>query len=404
MGSPFKKIEVSVVYETKEPRNEITVNVLGVPMRFYKNQPRFVTIQQANILKNFGVFKLSQDANTQKSVPPEQWVKKILVARTLHSLGDMLYASVTPKALKRRYPMATITVTVPRRSMPLWFHHPWVDGLIAWDELDNAESYLKTRADLFYDITRPCVHWEGAHHPSHKSRIDIYAEHCGVTLPDDEKQPVYIITGNERAWAKEFTQGRHFLGIQLRSNSPDRNWQPTAQGQPIKQDKNKALIKAWLDRHPKHYVAVFDEHAEDVKALGLPADRIQVVAGHDMREMMAVLERCFMTLTLNSGLLVASGAVGAPALGLFGNMNPDARTGYLPGASAIWHPEHCDKQRSPCWGDCGANTCMSRITVEEVLEALEEKFKTRGLEKLEALRDCDETIPGKNEKNGGLTE
>lgn len=404
MVSPYERIEVSVVYETTEPRNEITVNVLGVPMRFFRNQPRFVTIQQANILKNFGVFKLAQETNANKNIPPESWVKTILVARTLHSLGDMLYASVTPKAIKRRFPHATVNVTVPRRSMPLWFHNPWVDGLLAWDEMSEKERELKTRADLFYDITRPCVQYETSHHPSRKSRIDIYAEHCGVTLPNDEKQPVYVITGTEREWAKDFTKGRHFLGIQLRSNSPDRNWQPAAQGQPLKQDKNKALIKAWLDRHPDHHVAIFDEHTGWVESLGFPNERIQVVGGQDIRSMMAVLDRCFMTLTLNSGLLVASGAVGAPALGLFGNMNPDARTGYLPGASAIWHPEFCDKGRSPCWGDCGANACMERITVDEVLTALEDKFQKLGSARLETLRAGDETIRPENETKGALTE
>jgi hypothetical protein len=47
---------------------------------------------------------------------------------------------------------------------------------------------------------------------------------------------------------------------------------------------------------------------------------------------------------------------------------------------------------------------MSRITVEEVLEALEEKFKAQGAARLETIRAFDETIPGKNETKGALIE
>jgi ADP-heptose:LPS heptosyltransferase len=208
-------------------------------------------------------------------------------------------------------------------------------------------------------------------------------EHCGVQMPDEEKKPIYTITDAEREAAAKETNGRVFLGVQLRANSPDRNWQP---GNQLRQDKNYAVINQWLEKYPDIDVMIFDQHESFAGKLK-KHPRIFVCAGKSIRETMALLERCVMTFTLNSGMLVASGALGVPQVSLFGNINPSARVPYLPNVRPIWHPELCVHGKAPCWSTCGHAYCLDRITVEEVVNNLEELFEGPGRERHELMKE-----------------
>lgn len=390
----MSEINVGIVYTTKEPKREITVNVLGVPMRFFKDQPRFVTIRQANVLKNFGVFKLVQDLDIKNGRPPQEWVKNILVARTLHSIGDMIMASVTPKALKTKYPWAKVTVAVPAKSFPLWFHNPWVDALIAWDELGKTDA-LPLAYDLYFDITRPCVQYESTHHPSKKQRIDIYMEHCGATLPNEDKQPFYLVTQEEREWAHEVTGGRFFFGLQLRANAPIRNWMP---GQNCPQDRNKEIVRRWLELNNGVDVMLFDEHRELLAQYD--DKRIFKRPGSSIRQVFALLERCVQMQTLDSGLLHGSGALGVPVVALFGNIHPQARTTYYKNARALFKPEACIHHRAPCNSDCGHQYCLAGITVDEAWGADLDTWKGPGKARLEMLKGIEAMNRGPINKQG----
>lgn len=367
---------VPVVYIGEKPYDE--ANVLGIIWRFQRHVPRHIELRFANILLNRANYQHASTWMMNQFRDPVEYVHTILVARTLHSLGDMLYASVTPKALRRRYPNAKIDVCIPRESFPVWKFHPHVDSLIACDEVGTKPG----KYDVYWDITRPCVRFEMANPREIKTRIDIYMEHCGVQLPDDEKQPIYTITDEERKWAEKETGGRFFFGIQMRANSPDRNWQP---GTDLKQDRNVEMAMRMLKHTKDVDVAMFDQHAEFMDAKAPKDKRVFKVAGYGVRETMAILERCVTVLTLNSGMLVASGALSVPQVSLFGNINPACRIPYLPEAKAIWHPEECPTGQSPCWGVCGFPKCMDGIKVDEVWEAIKERFETAGRRRLDAL-------------------
>lgn len=359
-------------------RRESSQNIKGVVYRFVRGIPMDVPIATANLLINKGNFKHASDVDIRKFQSPMTWVQSILVARTLHSIGDMLMASLTPKALKRKYPHAKVTVAVPRESFPLWFHNPWVDDLVDWFTCQSASR----RFDLFFDITRPCVRYEMANHPSRKQRIDIYMEHCGASLPDDEKQPFYLVTQDERDWAEEITAGRYFFGIQLRANAPIRNWMAGAH---CPQDRNKEIVKRWLEMNNGVDVMLFDEHQQLVSQYEGP--RIFKRPGSNIREIFALMERCAIMLTLDSGLLHGCGALTIPAVAMFGNIHPDARTRYYQGVKPLFKPEACIHQRGPCNGDCGHQHCLEGITVDECWETLKKVWNEHGKHRLAVMND-----------------
>lgn len=374
--SQSSSLEVPVVYVGD--KKTASPNIRGVVYNFTRGVPKPVPLTVANNLANRGNFKHAADVDVRIWQDPKRWADNILVARTLHSIGDMLMASVTPKALKRKYPNAKIAMAVPRRSFPLWFHNPWIDQLIAWEDTRiNNKSF-----DLYFDITRPCVRYENAHHPSKKQRIDIYMEACGATLPDDEKQPFYSVTQDERDWAREITGGRFFFGVQLRANAPIRNWQA---GKNCPQDRNKEIVKRWLKKHQDIDIILFDEHKELI--MQYKDKRIFSRPGCSIREVFALMERCAMMFTLDSGLLHGCGALTIPSVSLFGNIHPEARTTYYEHATALFKPEACPKNIAPCNSDCGHQYCLEGITIDEVWEALQDKWKTAGKRRLEILKD-----------------
>lgn len=368
-------IEVSVVYVGDQ--QTIEVNVKGVIYKFVRGLATPVPIHVSNILANRGNFRHASEVDVRNFQDPKHWVGSILVARTLHSIGDMLMASVTPKALKRKYPGAKVSMAVPRKSFPLWFHNPWVDELLPWEGVRDIER----RYDLYFDITRPCVRYETSHHPSTKQRIDIYMEHCGATLPDGEKQPFYMVTQAEREWAYKVTGGRYFFGIQLRANAPIRNW---VHGNNCPQDRNKEIVKRWLNLTNGLDVMLFDEHNELVKQYDDP--RIFKRPGSSIREVFALMERCAMMFTLDSGLLHGCGALTIPVVALFGNIHPEARTTYYEHATALFKPEACPRGIAPCNSDCGKQHCLEGITVDDAWNALQEKWNTAGKRRLDILQ------------------
>ncbi|MFO0907046.1 MAG: glycosyltransferase family 9 protein [Isosphaeraceae bacterium] len=88
----------------------------------------------------------------------------------------------------------------------------------------------------------------------------------------------------------------------------------------------------------------------------------------------ALLESARCVLTNDTGPMHMAWALGTPTVGLFGPVDP-AHYGWrgAPNVQIIHKPIYCspcvhEVDAPPCQGD---NVCMKRITVEEVLTAIE---------------------------------
>ncbi|MBU2699015.1 putative lipopolysaccharide heptosyltransferase III [Sporomusaceae bacterium BoRhaA] len=93
-----------------------------------------------------------------------------------------------------------------------------------------------------------------------------------------------------------------------------------------------------------------------------------VLAGElSLGELAALLQRCKVLVSIDTGPMHIAQAVGTPVVALFGPTDP-----------AIWGPRGLDDHVfyeklscSPCWGkgDCTKNRCMTDIAAEKVIEA-----------------------------------
>ena len=143
--------------------------------------------------------------------------------------------------------------------------------------------------------------------------------------------------------------------------------------------------KRWL---PERFAEVADRLIEKYQAkillLGGPGDRkgaetvlytmkhqATLLAGESsLREMMALISLCRLSLSNDSGPMHIASAFGIPYIAIFGSTEP---TASFPGGRlgrVIYHGVNC----SPCWlSVCPVNHhCMTSVSVQEVLVAAEE--------------------------------
>jgi len=88
----------------------------------------------------------------------------------------------------------------------------------------------------------------------------------------------------------------------------------------------------------------------------------------------ALIEKCSLFISNDSGLLHVASAVNAPVVGIFGPTDP-GRTGPYPDSSAVIRN---DVACSPCYAGkpvrCNHTECLNSITVHDVIEKVKQKL------------------------------
>ena len=156
---------------------------------------------------------------------------------------------------------------------------------------------------------------------------------------------------------------------------------------------SKRSTRLWRS---ERFAAVADALAEayraDILLLGGPGERAAVAeieramrapaavaVGQSVRDTAALIERCGLVISTDSGPMHLAAALGAPVVALFGPETPVRVGPWTDHAAVIQHDFAC----SPCHtGGCrlGTNACMEAITVDDVLEAVRANSERWGLE------------------------
>lgn len=140
--------------------------------------------------------------------------------------------------------------------------------------------------------------------------------------------------------------------------------------------------KKWF---PERFAAVADRLIDDTGAQGLlfgsGGDRtstdavaknarhplIDIAGKTDLKEAIALMARCDLFISNDSGLMHVAGALGIPTLAIFGSTNPAATSPVGDRSVVIHHPVACGPCLKPvCPTDF---RCMERIGVDEVYAA-----------------------------------
>src|SRR5438132_1097762 len=132
--------------------------------------------------------------------------------------------------------------------------------------------------------------------------------------------------------------------------------------------------------HSGHRFRVVIVGARGEEALGSAvADRMQIkpvqLSGRTtIRELMAVIKRCALFLTNDTGPMHIAAAFGVPVVALFGPTDSRTTSPFGNGHTIVRHAVEC----SPCLlRECPIDhRCMTRISVDEVYEAAVRQLRT----------------------------
>lgn len=149
--------------------------------------------------------------------------------------------------------------------------------------------------------------------------------------------------------------------------------------------------KRWLsDRYARVADRLIDKYGVRVIILGSPDERAiaEEVASHmknkpillagltTLGQLMALIKRCHLLITNDSGPMHLAAALDVPQLAIFGSTSEIATGPLSPQGRVIKHPVEC----SPCFlRECPIDfRCMARISVEEVFAAAEQNLVQKG--------------------------
>lgn len=130
--------------------------------------------------------------------------RPIIVARAMGGIGDLMMMTPGLRALKKKYPKRNIYFAIPRSFHALFKDNPYFELLDIFDE--DIRYYKKM---VLYNLTDcPAGKVESMTFPRvKKNRIDIFAEAMGIgwwRLWRYGRRPVYAVTAEEEAWAREY--------------------------------------------------------------------------------------------------------------------------------------------------------------------------------------------------------
>jgi heptosyltransferase-2 len=150
--------------------------------------------------------------------------------------------------------------------------------------------------------------------------------------------------------------------------------------------------KRWLpDRFANLADRLIDALGADVLIFGSPAERplaeavahamehtpVLVAGETTLREFMALMAKCHLVITNDSGPMHVAAGLGLPLLAIFGSTHPRATGPVSLRARSIRHPVEC----SPCGlRECPIDfRCMNGISVDQVYTAALESVKEWGI-------------------------
>ena len=137
------------------------------------------------------------------------------------------------------------------------------------------------------------------------------------------------------------------------------------------------VIQQIVERIPNTTVVLTGSPAELKLTTGLPTSLpvINLVGETSILELGALLERCEVCLTCDSGPMHIAAAVGTPTVALFGPTDPVRHKPYGTGHTVIEKSVGCRPcYKRACYREDTPHLCMTKIDTTEVVKALEIKL------------------------------
>ncbi len=329
-------------------------------------------------------------------------IGKIMV-RTVNWLGDAVMSTPALERIRQNFPDAEIVLVANPLVAQLFVDHPFCDRVLVFDKkgqhqgvggflklssqlrrerfdlailLQNAieaallsvfaliprrAGYRTDGRGLLLNYGVPAVDSKhGMHH------VDYYLHMLtALGLAGDPAEPLLVVSGDERAWAATTLPGPRWLAV-----NPGAAY---------------GSAKRWL---PERFAAVADQlvvkHGFQVVLTGGPVEceigadiekamscrPVNLIGQTSVRQMMAVLDRCQLMITNDSGPMHIAGALGTPLVAVFGPTDHTTTSPRTAQCRIVRHAVEC----APCMlRQCPIDhRCMAGVTVDAVVAAADD--------------------------------
>ena len=305
--------------------------------------------------------------------------QRVRLLREAGGLGDVLRTFPVAAGIKREYEGGKVWYYTLPEYCELAAHCPDVDVVqpVGWDERRPRDAkpdpakfpYLARGPEFDHTIDLYCpafLHEKATDGRVTKDRIELFCEAAGVQ--PESMVPKYEVRPDELAWAEGWLEGKglapgHPVAVAPFATHALRSW-------PV--DNWRRLLFELSDAGWP--LLVFDTRCGRITTL--PGIKL---VGIDLWKLAALLARCQLFLSVDTGPYHLAAAVGTPAIGLFGPT--EGRV------ISRWYPDHIpiqgksDDCDSPCYlrqargwsrSRCYVAGCraMNSITTDDLLEGV----------------------------------
>lgn len=335
-----------------------------------------------------------------------------IIIRMPNWLGDAVMGTPLIADIRRAWPDALITVMCSHSLVPLFGGNPHLNELFAFSKPNEFRRREERRQIISrlrqgrYDLgillpnsfSSAWWFWRGGVKKRVGFASDLRSfllthavpfpkergkEHLVITykrlltpldIPLSDTAPQLFVTDEEREAAQQMLQQHHItknakvVGINAGAAfGPAKCWLP---------ERFREVAEKLL-KDPEIHLLFFGDPASAplVHSIceGLPERAVNLAGKTSLRELIALIERCHVFLTNDSGPMHIAAALKRPLVALFGSTN-DVATGPYGHGTVIHKHVEC----SPCYRRvCPIDfRCMKRIETEEVYQAVLKELKT----------------------------
>jgi heptosyltransferase-2 len=334
--------------------------------------------------------------------------------RGVNWVGDTILTYPTVQNLKALFPRSHVTILVANDLVDLWKTFPYVDEIIpfqtkkgfksVWEDLNLCQVLRERKFDVAVVLPRSfrsALHVWLARIPMrfgyrdegrslflthgiartkgvlHVHRIHYYLKLLNALGTIDTRPlPRVFLREEDRKWADGMLENLGLLdGRPLIAMNPGATyglakcWYPDRFG-----ELGKRLVRNW-----KSSILLFGKEGERTisrEILGhFQGSGIDLTGKTNLLQLAALLERCRVLVTNDTGTMHVAAAVGTPVVALFGSTDPTTTGPWGEGHTVVKKDVPC----SPCLKRvCPTDhRCMDLITVDDVEEVIDRKLQER---------------------------
>ena len=335
-------------------------------------------------------------------------IKRILI-RSTNWVGDAILTTPALRAVRKNFPDAKISLLAKPWVEPVFYHNPSVDILLRYDEKGRHGGWIgkvRLAKDLRQGKYDLAVLFQNAFEAALISFLAGIPNRLGYSTDGRRFLLTYPVRRNPAF--KRFHETAYYLGIlqgaglvaertklTLVISKKERRWAEKTVTEHRENGKKPIVgispgatfgsAKRW---YPERYAMLCDKIYEfcqahilifggsKERAIGNDMARLMkypatnLCGATNLRQAMALIERCQLFVTNDSGLMHVAAALDIPLIAIFGSTNPTTTGPLGPSSNTVRVPVSC----SPCLKpECPTDhQCMKAITVDMVYRLAEE--------------------------------